>query len=137
MAPVTGGAAEVAKILVAMPKTDLLGYIADGVEADAHEVVCASSIDAALEAIADERFDLVISDIFQPVLEGVALLATISRACPKTRIIALLDYMTMRARNYELGLWSDSVLAKPFTIDRVRAEISWVLSQPEKRAVEA
>jgi DNA-binding response OmpR family regulator len=131
------GAVDVAKILVAMPKADLLAYFADGLGADNHEIVVAASIDEAIDAVADTRFDIVVSDIFLPVLEGVALLATVARACPKTRIIALIDYTTTRARNYELGLWADSVLAKPFTIDRVRAEISWVLSQPEKRAASA
>ncbi len=123
-----------AKILVAMPKADLLSYVSDGLSADHHEIVEAGSIDQALDAIAEVRFDVVVSDIFHPVLEGVALLATVARACPKTRVIALIDYTTTRARNYELGVWSDSILTKPFTIDRIRAEISWVLAQPNKRA---
>jgi DNA-binding response OmpR family regulator len=127
----------VAKILVAMPKADLISYVADGLGADNHEIAVAPSIEAALDAIAGTRFDVVVADIFQPILEGVALLATIARACPKTRIIALIDYTTKRARNYELGLWSDSVLSMPFTIDRIRGEISFVLAQPERRAARA
>jgi two-component system, NtrC family, response regulator PilR len=117
-----------------MPKAELLSYVADGLAADHHQIVAASSIEEALDAIADVRFDVLIADIFHPVLEGVALLATVAKACPKTRIIALIDYTTTRARNYELGVWSDSILAKPFTIGRIRSEIEWVLSQPEKRA---
>jgi DNA-binding response OmpR family regulator len=120
-----------------MPKADLLRYVADGLGADNNEIVVAQSIEAALDAIADTRFDAVVADIFQPILEGVALLATIARACPKTRIIALIDYTTARARNYELGLWSDSVLSTPFTIDRIRSEISFVLAQGDKRASRA
>lgn len=131
------GAADVAKILIAMPKADLLSYLADGMAADNHEIVQAGSIEQALEAIAEVRFDLVVSDIFHPVLEGVALLATVARACPKTRIIALIDHTTTRARNYELGVWADSILAKPFTIDRIRSEVAFVLAQPEKRSVQA
>lgn len=126
-----------AKILVALPKADLLSYLADGLAADEHEIVQASTIEETLDAIADVRFDVVIADIFQPVLEGVAVLATVARACPKTRIIALIDYTTTRARNYELGVWTDSILAKPFTIDRIRSEVRWVMSQPEKRALPA
>jgi DNA-binding response OmpR family regulator len=131
------GAVEVAKILVAVPKEALLTYIADGLVADNHEIVMASSIEDALDAIAETRFDVVISDIFLPVLEGVALLATVARACAKTRIIALIDYTTARARNYELGTWADSILAKPFTIGRIRSEVSFVLSQPARRTVPA
>ena len=131
------GAVDVAKILVAMPKADLLRYIADGLAADDHEIVEAGSIEAALDAIAEVRFDLVVADVFHPVLEGVALLATVARACPKTRIIALVDYTTTRARNYELGVWADSILAKPFTIGRIRSEIAFILAQPEKRVVHA
>ena len=126
-----------AKILVAMPKADLLRYVADGLGADNHEIVVAQSIEAALDAMADTRFEIVVADIFQPILEGVALLATISRACPKTRIIALIDYTTARARNYELALWSDSVVSTPFTIDRIRSEIVFVLAQGDKRASRA
>ena len=122
-----------AKILVAVAEPRILSYLAEGFADHGNVVHVASSIDDVIDQLAEERFDVIVSDIFQPVLEGVALFSTIARAMPKTRIVALMDFQSARARNYELSLWVDSVIVKPFTVERVRSEVEWVLSPTAKR----
>lgn len=111
----------------------MLDYLAQGL-AEKHEIHTASSIDKVLDALAEERFDLVVSDIFQPVLDSIALFKTIARSTPKTRVIALLDFNTERARHYDLSVWVDSAVSKPFTAGRVKNEIDHVLAAASRRA---
>jgi DNA-binding response OmpR family regulator len=113
-----------------VPETRTLDYIADGLSVDGHEIHRAESIEDIFEQLSEERFDVVVAGIFEPLFEGVAVFATINRSLPKTRVIALTDYRSAHAETYDLSLWVDSVISKPFTIDRVRNEIEWVLTSP-------
>ena len=117
-----------AKILVAVAEPRVLKYLAEGIAAEDREIFTAGSIEAVVDQLVEERFDIVVSDIFQPLLEGVALFSTIARSSPRTRIIALMDFQSVRAKNYDLTLWVDSVIMKPFTAERVRSEVEWVMS---------
>jgi DNA-binding response OmpR family regulator len=121
------------KVLVAVAEPRILSYVAEGLRGQGLAVHAAGSIEGVIDALAEERFDIVVSDIFQPVLEGVALFSTIARASPRTRVIALMDFQSARARNYDLGLYIDSVIVKPFTLDRVRNEIEWVIHTAPRR----
>ena len=126
-----------ARILVATANADLRAYIGEGLGAAEHELHFAASIDEVMDAAADHRFDVAVMDVFTPVLEGVALAATLARACPHTRILALLDYTTARARNYELHVWAESVLTKPLSGERIANEVAFLLEKPARRAVPA
>ena len=123
-----------AKILIAAAEARLLDYLAQGLEGNGHEIYTAASVEGVIDALAEERFDLVVSDIFQPVLESIALFKTIARASPKTRVIALLDFNTERAKHYDLSVWVDSSVAKPFTVGRIKNEIDFVLAAASRRA---
>jgi len=124
-----------AKILVAASDARMLDYLCQKLFAAGHAVIAVDTIEGILDALVEERFEIVVSEIFQPVLESVALFATIGRASPKTRIIALMDFKTERALQYDLGLWVDSVIAKPFTSARVASEVDFLLTVSVRGAV--
>ena len=123
-----------AKILIAAAQARMLDYLVQGLTESGHEIHTAMSIEKVLDALAEERFDLVVSDIFQPVLDSIALFKTIARSTPNTRVIALLDFNTERARHYDLSVWVDSAVSKPFSAVRVRNEIDFVLAAASRRA---
>ena len=131
--PRIGGRDIMAKILVAAANDGIRNYLTTGLEADGHEVFAAATNDEVLDQISEERFDLVIADVFLPVLEGVALIATIARACRSARIIALTDFKTARAHTYDLSCWVDSSISKPFCISRVLSEVEFVLHHEDRR----
>ena len=128
-----------AKVLVALAEERVLSYLADGLANEGFDTRRANSLEGVLECLADERFDAVVADIFQPVIDGVALFATIARSSPKTKIVALMDFQSARARSYEINLWVDSIIVKPFAVERIRKELSFVLAgeQPVEAPVSA
>jgi two-component system, OmpR family, response regulator len=123
-----------AKILIAAAETRMLDYLEQGLGAAGHQVDTANSIESVIDKLSEQRFDILVSDIFQPVLESIALFTTVARATPKTRIIALMDFKTERAKQYDLSLWVDSVIAKPFTAGRVASEAEFLLAVAARRA---
>lgn len=94
-------------------------------EAGGHEVTVARHGGDGLVAFEKGRFDLVISDIFMPEVEGVEFILSLRRLDPEIPIIAMsggaarqrgapeemgADYLRMARK-----LGADRTIAKPFT----------------------
>lgn len=54
-----------------------------------HEVICAASGNEAVELLAKQRFDLLITDIFMPDLDGLELIRLATKAQSSLRILAI------------------------------------------------
>ncbi|RMG61342.1 MAG: response regulator [Calditrichaeota bacterium] len=84
------------------------------------QVVTASSGEEALERLAEGEFDLVITDLAMPGIDGLQLLSSIKQRTPRTHVIIITAYGSdeRRDRAYELG--ADYYLEKPFDIHELR-----------------
>lgn len=84
------------------------------------EVVTASSGEEALEKFDDSYFDLVITDIAMPGIDGLELLSIIKSRSPETRVIIITAYGTdeREERAYKIG--ADKYIEKPFDISELR-----------------
>lgn len=84
------------------------------------EVVTASSGEEALERFDDGKFDLVITDIAMPGIDGLELLSIIKSRSPETRVIIITAYGTdeREERAYKIG--ADKYIEKPFDISELR-----------------
>lgn len=76
-----------------------------------------------LRLLKQERFDLVITDIIMPDLDGFEVIMAINTMKPRPRIIAMTGGLARIDRNYLLGVAIamdvQSVLYKPFTMDEL------------------
>jgi YesN/AraC family two-component response regulator len=84
------------------------------------EVVTASSGEDALEKLEDGFFDLVITDIAMPGIDGLELLSIIKSRVPKTKVVIITAYGTdeREERAYKIG--ADKYIEKPFDISELR-----------------
>jgi two-component system cell cycle response regulator CpdR len=62
-----------AKILIAEDEDSLRRFVARALEMDGHETVQAGDGADALEQLQSDSFDLLLSDIRMPVMDGIAL----------------------------------------------------------------
>lgn len=86
----------------------------------------------AQEAVLQESFDLVITDMSMPDGDGIELIRLLRRGHPSTRIIAMTGPWVARAEDYlnqAKGLSVDGILLKPFlrqqilnVIEKIEAE---------------
>lgn len=60
-----------------------------------YEVLAAGNGKEALDIMAEERFDVVISDIKMPVMDGVQLIREIRQQYPMTHCIMITGYVTI------------------------------------------
>jgi DNA-binding NtrC family response regulator len=91
-----------------------------------HEVVSLSSGDAAGSAL-DDGFDLVVTDLRIPDLQGYELIKSLEGLAPRPRVIALSGPGTDRLR-FAARLTAATTLRKPVDPDRLVAAVEQELA---------
>jgi two-component system, cell cycle response regulator CpdR len=118
-----------ARIVVADDESDIRSLIARALGQDGHVVRAAADGAAALDMLAREPADLVLSDIKMPVMDGIALALSAARDFPTVRIVLMTGYADQRERAHGLDSLVDSVLAKPFSLDELRQAVAAALAR--------
>jgi DNA-binding NtrC family response regulator len=119
-----------ARILVVDDEPSMRDLVALVLELDQHQVVTAGDGNAALAEIEKGVFDLVITDLVMPDLEGIETIMTLRKMRPTLKLIAMSgggfgragDYLEMAAT-----VGAARTLAKPFTNDMLLKTVREVL----------
>ena len=88
-----------------------------------YEVDTAEDGDIGLERMGAGAYDLVLSDIRMPVMDGIEMARRASTAFPGLRILLMTGYAEQRERAAELDGIVVGVVNKPFTLDELRREV--------------
>ncbi|RJX26204.1 MAG: response regulator [Desulfurivibrio sp.] len=96
--------------------------------------VSASGGQKALDILNSEHFDIVISDIRMPQLDGIELLHTIRKEHAGTDVILMTAYSQNYTFTDVIREGATDYLEKPFTIDTVQAKIFRILKERALRA---
>jgi two-component system cell cycle response regulator CpdR len=118
----------VARILVAEDQPDIRGIIDRALSAAGHKVTTAADGAAALEIMGRESFDLLLTDIVMPIMDGVALALNVSSSYPSTRILMMTGYSDQRDRAFNLDVLIHDIVLKPFTIEEIILKVEEALS---------
>ena len=99
-------------------------------ELDGHQVVTAEDGGIALEILTAEHgsFDLLVSDIMMPVLDGIALALSVARDYPALVILLMTGFADQRERAHGLDALIHDVIAKPFSLAEIRAAVAEALA---------
>ena len=118
-----------ARILLADDNTDMREYLRR-LLATKYDVEAVADGESALEATRRDQFDLILSDVMMPTLDGVGLLKAL-RADEKTRTIPVI-LLSARAgeesRVEGMGAGADDYLTKPFSARELMARVEAHLS---------
>ncbi len=74
------------------------------------------------------RFDLLLSDIVMPGLDGIALALKAGKDYPAMKILLMSGYATERQRAHNLEALAHRVVAKPFTLAEICAAVATTLA---------
>jgi PAS domain S-box-containing protein len=119
------------RVLVVDDETDGRGLIARILEDRGASVVCASSAQEALEALAHEHFDLLLSDVGMPDMDGLELIRRV-RGLDKARggpipAIAITAYARAEDRQRSLLAGFHMHLSKPIEARELIASIAGLI----------
>jgi len=110
-----------ARILVVDDEVNIREALAALLESDGYEVAAASSGQKAMEALRQEEFDVVISDLRMEGPSGIDLLRWLRETAPETEVIILTAYGTVEGAVEAMKLGAYDYIAKP--VDRKRLSL--------------
>jgi two-component system cell cycle response regulator CpdR len=121
-----------AVILIADDEEPLRGFVARGLQLDGHTVHAAEDGAEALDMLLQPGafYDLLLTDIRMPMMDGIALALAAAQAKPTMPIMLMTGYADQRERARNLDVLIREVLTKPFTLADLRSAVRQVLDGP-------
>ena len=97
---------------------------------DGHEVKTAADGSEALDMLTREEgaFDVLLTDVRMPIMDGIALALNAARDFPNMTILLMTGYADQRERAQGLDALIHDVITKPFTLAALRAAVSEALT---------
>jgi two-component system cell cycle response regulator CpdR len=114
-----------ARILIAEDEEALRALCARALTTDGHQVETACDGSDALNVLLreDRRFDLLLTDIRMPRMDGIALALATARDHPDLVILLMTGFADQRERANDLDALIHDVIAKPFSVAELRAAV--------------
>src|SRR3954469_11561633 len=103
-----------------------------GLELDGHAVSLAVDGAHGLERLGDAQggYELLLTDIRMPIMDGIALALAAKRDYPQLIILLMTGFADQRERAKGLQAIVADVLTKPFSLADLRGVVNRVLSAP-------
>lgn len=119
-----------AHILLTEDDDSVRTFVRRALEIDGHTVTTAEDGGMALEILREQegRFDLLVSDIMMPVMDGIALAMATARDYPDLTILLMTGYAEQRERAHGLDQLVHDVLSKPFSLAEIRRAVDQALA---------
>lgn len=93
-----------------------------------HQVTAVPDGGAALEALEKSPFDLMLTDIVMPGLDGIALALKATKVRPAMPVVMMTGFASERQRAHNLDALIDRVVAKPFSLKEICAAVDDALA---------
>jgi two-component system cell cycle response regulator CpdR len=119
-----------ARIMIAEDEEALRAMCARALSTAGHEVKTACDGGDALDLLQREagRFDLLLTDIRMPIMDGIALALSAARDYPNLTILLMTGYADQRERAHGLDAIIHDVITKPFTLAMLRGAVDEALA---------
>jgi two-component system cell cycle response regulator CpdR len=126
-----------ARILIAEDEEGLRSLVARALSQDGHAVVTANDGAEALDLLSREQgaFELLLTDIRMPIMDGIALALAAARDHPHVAILLMTGYADQRERASGLDALIHDVIAKPFSLATIRNAVRDAIAAGAKRPV--
>ena len=103
-----------ARVLIVDDELSILQTLEDFLEGDRYFAKCAESAEEAQKLLEDYRFDVVVTDVCMPGLDGMYLTQRIKQDYPQTEVILMTGYASATSVAQALELGAFDYLIKPF-----------------------
>ena len=118
------------QVLVAEDNPAVREFIVRSLVSAGHNVTAVADGQQALDALAKEKFKVLVTDIVMPNVDGIALALKAVRQFPDLRIIMISGYAQERMRAHNLDALVHRIIAKPFSLEEICAAVKDSLSLP-------
>lgn len=119
-----------ARVLIADDEESMRQLVARAIAMDGHETTTAEDGAEALEILVRNNgaFDLLLTDIKMPVMDGIALALAARRDYPQLTILLMTGFADQRERASGLDAIVHDVVTKPFAVADIRTAVADALA---------
>ena len=119
-----------ARVLIADDEDSMRSLVARAIAMDGHDIVAVQDGAEALEVLVRDAgaFDLLLTDIQMPVMDGIALALTAARDFPALTILLMTGFADQRERALNLDAIAHDVITKPFSVADIRTAVADALA---------
>ncbi|MFB3897288.1 MAG: sigma-54-dependent transcriptional regulator, partial [bacterium] len=118
-----------ASILIVDDDVEMCRLLAEILNREGYQTTTACSGREALEIIGKQGFELVISDIKMPDIDGIEVLKAVKQISPETSILMVTAFGTIESAISALKQGAYDYIAKPFRIDEIKIGVKRALDQ--------
>jgi two-component system, cell cycle response regulator CpdR len=118
------------RLLIVDDEDSMRMLVARAIAMDGHEIVTAADGAEALEILGNGQnaFDLLLTDIQMPVMDGIALALTAARDLPDLTILLMTGFADQRERASGLNAIAHDIITKPFSVADIRSAVADALA---------
>lgn len=108
------------RILVVDDEISMREFLGILMEREGYQVDLAESAEAAVVQLQSTSYDLVISDVKMPGMDGISLLAQVKGLAPDTAVIMVTAFSTAEHAVEAMKLGAYDYIAKPFNVEEIK-----------------
>ncbi|MCI0371862.1 MAG: sigma-54 dependent transcriptional regulator, partial [candidate division NC10 bacterium] len=123
-----------ARILVVDDEAGMRDFLSILLQREGHRVVAAANGKEALRLAREGRFDLVISDIRMPQLDGVGLLGGLREADREVPVILITAFASASSTIEAMKQGAFDYITKPFKVEEIKGVVTRALEAQRVRA---
>jgi two-component system, cell cycle response regulator CpdR len=118
------------RVLIADDEDSMRSLVARAIAMDGHDIVTAQDGAEALDILTREQgaFDLLLTDIQMPIMDGIALALSAARDFPSLTILLMTGFADQRERASNLNAIAHDVITKPFSVADIRTAVADALA---------
>jgi two-component system cell cycle response regulator CpdR len=118
------------RVLIVDDEDSMRQLVARAIAMDGHDITTASDGAEALEILggADGGFELLLTDIQMPIMDGIALALAAARDFPDLTILLMTGFADQRERASGLNAIAHDVITKPFSVADIRTAVADALA---------
>lgn len=117
-----------ARILLAEDDDSLRSFLTTSLSRAGHSVVSHGDGDSAWETLQDTRFDLLLTDIVMPGMDGIELARRGAEVDPAMKIVFITGFAAVALSQQSKAPKDAKVLSKPFHLRDLVAEVERVIA---------
>ena len=122
-----------ARILIVDDDVQICETLSEILLDEGFEVEYVLSGEEALQKVDSESYDVVITDLLMPKVDGMEILTHVKRVKPKTQVIMITAFATIENAVEAMKRGASDYIAKPFKINEIQSSIKRVLEEAKFR----
>lgn len=118
-----------ARILVVEDEESVRDFVTRVLTMHGHSVLIGKDGAEAVELMETHHFDLLLSDIAMPMMDGISLALKVRASRPHVPIILMTGFADERQRAHNLMLLIEALITKPFNMEQLLKVVNKALSE--------